>query len=239
MGTEEQNLVTRKPRNLYAYQSGNSVYIINMCIWPLLLLLIGCAASAIDEKPYNIEPSAVASVSNPGVALPEPTSIQMTATPALNPLFHYNSGFRLIEMGEFKQALGRFNLVNKVYPDFVGAFYGRGIAYYHLEQLEKSLSEFNRALEIDPKYSNGHYGLAMIANNRGDLVVARGELDKAINLSAKNADAYFLRAQILKQLNEQSLAKQDLEMAIKLFGDPDDKIKANIALEGLKNSKTD
>lgn len=234
MGTEEQNPLTRKRRNLYAYKPGNSVYIINMCIWPLLLLLIGCATSEMDEKPYSIEPSAVASVSSPGVALPEPTSIQITATPALNPLFHYSAGFRLIEMGEFKQALGRFNLVNKVYPDFVGGFYGRGLAYYHLDMLEKSTSEFNLALEIDPKYSNGHYGLAMIAHKRGELVNARAELDKAINLSAKNADAYFLRAKVLKQLDEKQLAIQDLEMAIKIFSDPDDKAKANIALEELK-----
>ena len=190
---------------------------INICIW--ILFSIGCITSDIEKEAHNIEPSAVTSETSSRGVLPSPTSIKMTATPALNPLFHYSAGFRLIEMGEFKQALARFNLVNKVYPDFVGGFYGRGLAYYHLDQLEKAISEFNQALEIDSKYSNGHYGLAMVAYKKGKLVVAKDELDKAINLSTKNANAYFLRAEILKQLDEKPLAIQDLETAIKLFGE--------------------
>jgi len=234
MGIEARNPLTLEFRDLYVYKISNLFYMINICIWIFLLLIIGCATSDVEKKSHKIEPSAVTSETNSRGVLPAPTSIQMTATPALNPLFHYSAGFRLIEMGEFKQALARFNLVNKVYSDFAGGFYGRGLAYYHLDQLEKAISEFNQALAIDPKYSNGYYGLAMVAYKRGKLVVAKGELDKAINLSTKNANVYFLRAEILKQLDEKPLAIQDLETAIKFFGDPDDKAKANIALEEMQ-----
>ena len=202
----------------------------------VLFLLALAVSSACGSSPTpTVPPSPDPTATPDPTSTPAPqTTPEGAATPALDPLFQYSAGFILIDRGEYEQALSRFNIVSRIYPDFTGAFYGRGIAYYHLERFDAAVREFNAALERDSTYSNAYYGLALVSQKEGDLEQARTHLDTAVQTDDENAEAYLLRGQILDELGLKNEAIFDLERALTLFEDPGDKRKVQELLDQVR-----
>jgi len=53
-----------------------------------------------------------------------------------------------------------------------GAYYNRGLAYYHKGDYDRAISDCNKALEINPRYAEAYM-------NRGAAYYLKGNIEKA------------------------------------------------------------
>jgi tetratricopeptide (TPR) repeat protein len=63
--------------------------------------------------------------------------------------------------GQFDQAIADFNMVLKIDPKSVSAYYNRGVAYGGKGQNDQAIADFNRVLKINPKSAGSYYNRAI------------------------------------------------------------------------------
>src|SRR6516162_2488579 len=83
-------------------------------------------------------------------------------------------GDKFAHQGDFKRAIGAYNLALQFAPDFVPAFFRRALAFEARGEKSKAISDYTSALEIVP-------GLTTALYNRGNLRLSGGDLDAALS----------------------------------------------------------
>jgi tetratricopeptide (TPR) repeat protein len=78
----------------------------------------------------------------------------------------YYQGTKLLEKGQYDQAITYFDKAIEINPRYAEAYNNRGIAYLKKGQYDKAISDFTEAIEINPKdamaYRNRGIAYAMI-----------------------------------------------------------------------------
>jgi tetratricopeptide (TPR) repeat protein len=97
-------------------------------------------------------------------------------------LFQYSRAIRLLEIGEWKEAIPQFDLVVRQLPDFAQAYHGRGFAYYKDNRLDFALEDFNKAIELKPDLADAYRDRALLFKDRGEKDKAIADLEKALSL---------------------------------------------------------
>jgi tetratricopeptide (TPR) repeat protein len=105
-------------------------------------------------------------------------------------------------LGNFSAAVSDFNQTLKIEPEFVDAYYNRGLIYYQRGNHKKAIVDFNQALKYNPKLADayGNRGLANYA--LGDKRNAVADLRQAATLFRQQGDnqRYQLTLGILNQV---------------------------------------
>ena len=94
------------------------------------------------------------------------------------------------QCGYWKNSIELFNHVLHITPDYVTAYYNRGLAYAHLGQQQRAIEDYNEAISRQPDY-------AIVYNNRGIAYYKLGQyqhaltdFNEAIRLRPDLAEAY-------------------------------------------------
>ena len=120
--------------------------------------------------------------------------------PAIDVLFDYLRAVSLLNAGQYKEAVGRYNVVLRIHPDLYLAYHGRALAYYNEDFLDLALKDFDRAIEIKPDYAEALRNRGVVLGNQGLYDRARDDLSKAVELYRSKGDVDAMR-EALKQLD--------------------------------------
>lgn len=136
-----------------------------------------------------------------------------------DPSKYWQAGNDAYQKRELPMAIDNYNMVIKLAPTYMGAYYNRGMSYYILGNYSNSISDLSVFIEKDKSnYESFLYrgwAYSQIQNNESALL----DMNKCIELNSTNAYAYYSRGHVLLELKQYDKAIEDYKMAIKLQPD--------------------
>jgi Ca-activated chloride channel homolog len=109
----------------------------------------------------------------------------------------YNRATSLMREQNSKEAIKHLQKAIQVYPKFVSAHIGLGLAYVEQEDAADARSEFETAGELDAKFPASFLNLGLLALSRNDFATAQPELQRAAAL--RPTDARILSSLVYAQ----------------------------------------
>ncbi len=119
--------------------------------------------------------------------------------PAIDVLFDYLQAVGLLNAGQYKEAVGRYNVVLRIHPDLYLAYHGRALAYYNEDLFDLALEDFNKAIEYKPDYAEALRNRGVMLGNQGQHIQAQEDLQKAVDIYREKGEL-GLMAEALTQL---------------------------------------
>ena len=119
--------------------------------------------------------------------------------PAIDVLFDYLRAVGLLNAGQYKEAVGRYNVVLRIHPDLYLAYHGRALAYYNEDLFDLALDDFNKAIEYKPDYAEALRNRGVLLGNQGRHALARSDLELAVEIYREKGNL-ALMAEALTQL---------------------------------------
>jgi len=95
--------------------------------------------------------------------------------------------------GHKEEAVRLYTKAIEINPNFVQAYYNRGIAYNDIREYFKAISDFTKAIEINPDYAEAYYNRGVAYIDMINYSQAISDFTKAIELNPNDADAYVWR----------------------------------------------
>ena len=169
-------------------------------VWVFLFLLavvsLGCSGSiyAQNQLPYMTSgpDSVFAQVDfsqiHADTVMWDQSSIDTGSVSALdmaapeNALEQFSHGARLLKAQNFKDAIRYLQKAVTIYPKFVSAHIGLGLAYLD-QQDRRAKQEFETAASLDDRFACPFINLGVLALAANDFPVAEANLEKAASLS--------------------------------------------------------
>jgi Ca-activated chloride channel family protein len=99
----------------------------------------------------------------------------------------YDRGNKLLRAQNSKEAVKHLQKAIEVYPKFVSAHVGLGLAYVDQEDTNRAKAEFEAAAKLDDKFAASFLNLGMVALSLNDFATAQPELEKAASLRPNDA----------------------------------------------------
>jgi len=99
----------------------------------------------------------------------------------------YNQGTSLMKAQHSKEAIKHLQRAIDVYPKFVSAHIGLGLAYVDQEDTPHARGEFETAAKLDAKFPQSFVNLGLVALSMNDFATAQPELERAASLRPKDA----------------------------------------------------
>lgn len=109
----------------------------------------------------------------------------------------YNRATSLMRAQNSKEAIKHLQKAIQVYPKFVSAHVGLGLAYIEQEDAADARSEFETAGKLDGKFPASFLNLGLLALARNDFATAQPELQRAASL--RPTDARILSSLVYAQ----------------------------------------
>jgi Ca-activated chloride channel homolog len=99
----------------------------------------------------------------------------------------YDRGNKLLRAQNSKEAVKHLQKAIEVYPKFVSAHVGLGLAYVDQDDPNRAKAEFETAAKLDNKFAASFLNLGMVALSLNDFGTAQPELEKAASLRPNDA----------------------------------------------------
>ena len=119
--------------------------------------------------------------------------------PAIDVLFDYLQAVGLLNAGQYKEAVGRYNVVLRIHPELYLAYHGRALAYYNEDLFDLALDDFNKAIEYKSDYAEALRNRGVLFGNQGRHDLARSDLELAVGIYREKGNL-ALMAEALTQL---------------------------------------
>lgn len=104
----------------------------------------------------------------------------------------YNDlGVRLLEKGDYDEAVELFTQAVRTEPGFVNAYTNLGAAYHRMGRYRDAAREFLKALGKDPLCGQAHFNLALSYTELGMHREALSEITKASGLVQQDFELYY------------------------------------------------
>ncbi|MBL0318961.1 MAG: methyltransferase domain-containing protein [Alphaproteobacteria bacterium] len=108
---------------------------------------------------------------------------------------NYNLGMSHLEKGHLKDAVFRFNMLLRFYPEYVPAIYQLGRCHYLQAKNDKALGNFQRVLALDPNHQEAHYMLALLQGRSDVNDLPLGVVKDYFNHIAADYDNEYVQTQ--------------------------------------------
>ncbi|HXV28181.1 MAG TPA: tetratricopeptide repeat protein, partial [bacterium] len=96
------------------------------------------------------------------LTLAGPAGIAMASLPAQDPAFHFSSGNRHLENGNYQAAILEFERSLEDHPSQTKIYFNLAIAYYAEGKMSKAAGALEKLLAINPKDVEARYNLACL-----------------------------------------------------------------------------
>ena len=120
---------------------------------------------------------------------------------------------------ENEKSIEHYTLAIKLKPDFVEAYYNRGLAYKGKGEIERAIVDYTRAIDLKPDLAEAYNNRGLSYKDQGEFDNAIEDLDRAINLKPDDAAAYYNRGLAYYKRGEFDVAIADYNKAIDLKPD--------------------
>jgi len=132
-----------------------------------------------------------------------------------------NEGLDFFMVGKYEDAVEALTEVIRMYPEYYGGYYGRGLAYGRLNQFESAISDYDKALQLNyPNPSSVYNSRATLHSNLGRYELALRDLNKVIKLNpqgdANLSNAYYGRGMVYGNMGKYDEAERDFIKAKEL-----------------------
>ena len=94
------------------------------------------------------------------------SKLQLAQANLQNAATYFNSGIKILEQGNYQQAIAYLSKAIENNPKLVAAYYNRAIARHQLQEYQRAIADFTKVIQINQKDAEAYY-------NRG---VARHQL---------------------------------------------------------------
>jgi VWFA-related protein len=103
-----------------------------------------------------------------------------------NAVDEFNRGRSLMEKQHSNEALKHLQKAIKIYPQFVSAHVGLGLAYLDQGNGEGAKGEFETAAKLDGKFPGSFLNLGLLSLSNQDYSTAQSQLEKAASIAPTN-----------------------------------------------------
>ena len=107
-------------------------------------------------------------------------------------------GLESMRSGRFDQAIGHFDEIVDLAPDFAEGWNKRATAYYLNDELRESVHDIRRTLELEPRHFGAISGMGLIFLKRGDPVGALDAFEAVLEIHPHSRGTRF-RVEMLRQ----------------------------------------
>lgn len=128
----------------------------------------------------------------------------------------FNSGKELFQEGKYLDAKKYYDEAIRLNPNYIEAFYSRGICKIILKDYEEALKDFDEAIHLDPNYAEAYNSRGNVKAQLGRHKESLEDYNKAVNLNPQNANIYYSRGNAKAQLEKHKEAIEDFDKAIKI-----------------------
>ena len=128
-----------------------------------------------------------------------------------NPIAIAGAAYR--NKGDYDSAIKDYDVAIKLKPDFVQAYYNRGLAYHENVNFDLAIKDYSKAIELNPELFHPHNNRGNAYRQKGDFDSAIEDYGKAIELNPELGLAYYNRSEAWLHLKEWGKAKDDLTAA--------------------------
>lgn len=93
--------------------------------------------------------------------------------------------------GDLEHAIANYDQAIRIKPDYVAAFYNRGLALADKYQYEKAIADFTTVLHFDPANPTVLLRRSRLYSKIGDIVASQNDLTEATKIKpdiAKDVD---------------------------------------------------
>lgn len=164
--------------------------------------------------------------------------------PAEQAAEHFTAGRRLMDTGDYQQAIASFNEALALNPDLATAYTMRGISRWEIvdgaaDQIGEAMADFDRALELDSDQFQSRYHRAQGYSMLGRYAEAVSEFEIALGAAANmdtQVDIAYRRGLALKELGRFDDARLALETALAISQNSEVTARIKQALESLDNA---
>jgi tetratricopeptide (TPR) repeat protein len=104
---------------------------------------------------------------------------------------HYSLGFALEQAGKIEEAIGQYEQVVWLDPDYAEAHDRLGNDLIQVGKLSDAIGHFEQALRIKPEYSKAHNDLGVALERAGRIPEAITHYEQALRLNPHYADPHY------------------------------------------------
>lgn len=123
-----------------------------------------------------------------------------------SPVVWYNLALSHQHLGEHAEAVGAYDKVLALNPEFIDAWVNLGVSYKALGDLDKAETAAERGMALDPNHPRTLNLLGTLAAERGDREKAGELLEKSLHGAPDFDDARFNMANVLVESGEDQRA---------------------------------
>ena len=148
----------------------------------------------------------------------DPKSAKKVAKPSTKYLEYTKKGTNLAQDGDFKAALKEFDKALKENPEYLQAYFNRGLVKIKLMDYQGAIEDFNQVLKLRANFSPALLNRAAAKGYLKDYAAALSDLDQLLEAKPSYAKAYALRGQMKRKLKDREGACDDYVAAME-YGD--------------------
>lgn len=100
----------------------------------------------------------------------------------------FRMGNKLLEDGNYEEALKTFDEVISSYPEYKDAYMGRAITLMQMQKFESARMDFNRAIDLDKEFAAAYANRGILNDRTGLYAEAVQDYRKAIELNPDLAE---------------------------------------------------
>ncbi len=127
---------------------------------------------------------------------------------------YYKSAMIKFVSHRYDEAVQDFTKAIKLNPDYVDAYFNRGIAYEQLGSTDKAIKDYGKVIKIKPGMNEAYINRALLYKKSEKYSLAIKDLDKAIELRPDFVFAFLYRADIYYTIDSLSLAVKDYKVVL-------------------------
>ncbi|OPY75094.1 MAG: TPR repeat-containing protein YrrB [Syntrophorhabdus sp. PtaU1.Bin058] len=102
-----------------------------------------------------------------------------------------DSAYSFVHAGNIQEAINLYTLAIEKDPEFIDAYYNRGIMYYFLKEYEKAIGDLNKVIEKRPDHVMAYASRGSVYDKIGDQQKALSDFRKAAQLGDKDVQEYL------------------------------------------------
>jgi Flp pilus assembly protein TadD len=129
----------------------------------------------------------------------------------------YDQGVKWLDTGVGQDAVDSFTKAIALKPDYLDAYYNRGVAYCMLlVDFEKAIADFTVVIKADPKNAKAYNERGLAYSCTGGSALALADYNKAIEVDPNYPKSYTNRAISYAARKDYDKSWQDVNKAISL-----------------------
>jgi tetratricopeptide (TPR) repeat protein len=128
----------------------------------------------------------------------------------------FRSGVDKARRQDYQGAIADFSEVLELNPQYIPAYYNRGLARSFIGQVEEAIADYTQALEFFPEDIEAYNNRGILRSQLGDFEGAIDDYTEALDRNPNKVNAYYNRALAQVAVGDFPAARSDYDQAILL-----------------------